>query len=105
MKKKIAEKPKVVPKDKYQFINSTADSSFGYWIIPLVVVILIGLAYIAITLLTRLGSELLPDTKQNKSKDYSIDKFDFNENRSRAGEPINLDETTWGRTDPLAPPQ
>lgn len=105
MKKKIEEKPKVIPKDKYQVIKSTADSSFGYWIIPLVVVILIGLTYIATTLLTRSSFELLPSTTQDKAKDYSIDKFDFNENRSRASEPINLDETTWGRTDPLAPPE
>lgn len=105
MKEKIAEKPKVIPKDKYQVIKSTADSSFGYWIIPLVVVILIGLTYIATTLLTRSSAELLPSTTQDKSKDYSIDKFDFNENRSRVSEPINLDETTWGRTDPLAPPE
>jgi len=105
MKKQIVEKPKVTPKDKYQVIKSAADSSFGYWIIPLVVVILIGLTYIATTLLTRSGSEFLPENKQDKPKDYSIDKFDFNDNRSRAGEPIKLDETTWGRTDPLAPPQ
>lgn len=105
MKKKIEEKPKIQKSDKYQVMKSASDSSFGYWIIPLVALLLIGIVYIIMTLTTRTNFDFSLTTKKESTKDYFFNKIDLNENRTRAGNPINLDETTWGRTDPLAPPE
>lgn len=105
MKKKIEEKPKINKSEKYQVIKSNADTSFGFWIIPLLAILLIGIIYIIMTLMTRPDFGSSPTNNKDFAKNYSFKTINLNENRARAGNPIKLDETTWGRTDPLAPPE
>ena len=96
---------KKLKKEKYQVIRSSSESSFGYWIIPLIAIILIAIIYILIILFMRSDFNLSQTTTNRATKNYSLENLNINNNRTRAGAPIDVNETTWGRSNPLAPPE
>lgn len=103
MKKNNANHQSAETKERYQVVKFSSESSLGYWIIPLAAILIIGLAYIVTTLFIKADFNFFSISNKTTVKDFSLDKLDLNNNRSRVGEPINLDETRWGRSDPLAP--
>lgn len=90
-------------KEKYRVVRLSSESSLGYWIIPLSIVLIIGITYVVTILFLKVNSGPSLTSDKITTKDFSLDKLDLNKSRSRVGEPINLDETNWGRADPLAP--
>lgn len=103
MKKNNVNNQSTETKERYRVVKSASESSLGYWIIPLAAILIIGLAYIVTTLFIKADFNFSFTANKTTAKDISFDIFDLNNNRSRVGEPINLDETRWSRSDPLAP--
>lgn len=104
MKPKEAIKPeKPKARVKYQIYKSTSGTSSVYWIFPLVTIVLVVLAYLATNYYTSIQEKTGESSKASSLKIQSnLDDLDMLNNRSRAGEPINLNETNWGREDPLS---
>lgn len=91
---------------KYK-IYSQGESSFGYWIIPMIILLILGLLYIGFVFLIKSGSLDSDNTKTQLPSikiDNPLSNSNLFENRLRAGTPIDLNSTSWGKQIPITPP-
>lgn len=106
-KKTIDVKAKPTQAIKYK-IYSQGESSFGYWIIPMIILVILGLLYIAFVILLNTSTSDSA-VKSNQLPSIKIDNPFSNsnlfENRERAGAKIDLNLTSWGKQEPITPPQ
>ena len=93
-------KTKKQPK-KYIIYDSARESSFGYWILPLITLIVIGCGYIYL----RLALDFDDTATTKKSEKILIEDTTINEDlldsRKRSGLPLNFQELKWGKVNPF----
>lgn len=89
-------------KKNYHAIDPTKESAFGYWIIPLIALIIIGSIYVYLSVADNLLKK--PAAVKREADNLIENPFQNSEmfkNRSRSGAPLDFNEAAWGKENPF----
>lgn len=89
----------------YQIFKSNKESSFGFWLMPMITLILIGAIYIYV-IIWQSQDSLLSDQstpRQTTANSLTNNLDDLLDKREHAGPELDLNEATWGKSDPFLP--
>lgn len=91
-------------KDPYKIYQASREASLGYWIIPLITLIIIGLFYIFLTYQAGSRDQEAISEEMNKLEIKANQNIDnIIESRSHFGPLLNLNELPWGKDNPFTP--
>ena len=93
---------KKTKKNIYKVYQANQEAALGFWILPLIALIFIGLFYIFLTFSSRSGiSSSNSNEMPNLEIKSNLNLDDVTESRINLGQPLNLEEIPWGKDNPF----